>query len=114
MATEFDISTALQTYLDDPQSILTPEADSNLVDCEGDPDAFTPGLVNSVLNSIVDAIGENPEAITQASNLDSLLFLLKCAPIEAKQYNDTSVQDLHANHEPLVRTGSRVSFLPLR
>ena len=99
MATEFDISTALQTYLDDPQSILTPEADSNLVDCEGDPDAFTPGLINSVLNSIVDAIGENPEAITQASNLDSLLFLLKCAPITAKLDNDF-IEDSHANHEP--------------
>ena len=111
MATEFDISTALQTYLDDPQSILTPEADSNLVDCEGDPDAFTPGLINSVLNNIVDAIGENPEAITQASNLDSLLFLLKCAPTTAKQYSDISMQDSHANHGPFGEN-RQSSFIP--
>lgn len=99
MATDFDITIALQTYLDDPHSILTPEADSTLVDCEGDPEAFTPGLINSVLNPIVDAIGENPEAITQSSNLDCLLFLLKCAPT-AKPEIDTLMQDPRANDEP--------------
>ena len=96
MATDIDITTALQTYLDDPRSILTPEADSNLTDCEGDAEAFTPGLINSVLNPTVDAIGENPEAITQSSNLDSLIFLLKCAPT-AKPDIDTLMQDAHAN-----------------
>lgn len=74
---EFDVNTALKNYLDDPQSILTPEADGSLIDCEGDADAFSPGLINGVLNPIVDAVGENPEAITQSSNLDSLQFLLK-------------------------------------
>ncbi|KAK0886690.1 condensin complex non-SMC subunit Cnd1, partial [Friedmanniomyces endolithicus] len=63
---DFEINTALKAYLDDPQSILTPEADPALLDCENDPDAFTPGLINSVLNPIADAIGENPESITQA------------------------------------------------
>lgn len=77
---DFDINAALKAYLDDPQSILTPEADSALTDCENDPDAFTPGVINSVLNPIADAIGESPEAITQSANLDSLQFLLKCAP----------------------------------
>jgi condensin complex subunit 1 len=110
MATDFDISNALQTYLDDPQSILTPQADSNLVDCEGDADAFTPGLINSILNPIVDAIGENPEAITQASNLDSLLFLLKCAPT-AKQDVDVLMQDSYTNHEPF-DDNRQSSFIP--
>ena len=77
---EFDINSSLKAYLDDPQSILTPDADAALLDCENDPDAFSPGLINSVLNPIADAIGENPEAITQAGHLDSLQFLLKCAP----------------------------------
>ena len=77
---DFDINAALKTYLDDPQSIPTPEADAALLDCESNPEAFTPGLINSILNPIADAIGENPEAITQASNLDNLHFLLKCAP----------------------------------
>ncbi|KAK4903329.1 condensin complex non-SMC subunit Cnd1 [Elasticomyces elasticus] len=77
---DFDINASLKAYLDDPQSILTPEADAALLDCENDPDAFTPGLINSVLNPIADAIGENPESVTQASHLDSLQFLLKCAP----------------------------------
>lgn len=77
---DFDVNAALQIYLDDPQSILTPEADAALIDCESDPDAFTPGVINSVVNPISDAIGESPEAITQASHLDSLLFLLKQAP----------------------------------
>lgn len=78
---EFDINAALKAYLDDPQSILTPAADPALTDCENDAEAFTQGLVNSVLNPIVDAIGENPDAVTQTHILDSLQFLLKCAPI---------------------------------
>ncbi|KAF2765279.1 chromosome condensation complex Condensin, subunit D2 [Teratosphaeria nubilosa] len=75
--TDFDINAALKAYLDDPQSILTPEADAALTDCENDPDAFSPGLINSVLNPIADAIGENPEAVAQPQILDSLQFLLK-------------------------------------
>jgi condensin complex subunit 1 len=77
---DFDINDALKHYLSDPLSILTPEAPSDLVDCENDPDAFTPALVNSVLNPVVDAVAENPEAITRRVNFDTLQFLLKCAP----------------------------------
>ncbi|KAH9845922.1 putative subunit of condensin protein complex [Teratosphaeria destructans] len=77
---DFDINAALKAYLDDPQSILTPEADTALTDCENDPDAFSPGLINSVLNPIADAVGESPEAVAQSQILDSLQFLLKCAP----------------------------------
>lgn len=76
---EFDLNVALKAYLDDPQTILTAEADPALVDCEGDPDAYTPGLINSVLNDIANAIGESPEAISQTSAQDSIQFLLKCA-----------------------------------
>ena len=95
---DFDINAALKAYLDDPQSILTPEADGALVDCESDPEAFTPGLINSVLNPIVDAVGESPEAITQASNLDSLQFLLKCAPtVPSHQQSPTYIQDRLSN-----------------
>lgn len=78
---DFDINAALKSYLDDPSSIITPEADPALLDCESDPDSFSPGLINSVLNPIVDAVSENPEAIARSSTFDSLQFLLKCAPI---------------------------------
>ncbi|KAF2857530.1 chromosome condensation complex Condensin, subunit D2 [Piedraia hortae CBS 480.64] len=74
---QFDINAALKAYLDDPQSILTPEADAALNECENDPDAYTPGLINSVLNPISDAIGENPDALLQQQHLDNLQFLLK-------------------------------------
>jgi condensin complex subunit 1 len=85
---DFDINAALKAYLDDSQSILTPEADSALADCENDSDAFSPGLINSVLNPMADAIGENPEAVHQASILDSLQFLLKCVPtVSSKQHS---------------------------
>lgn len=77
---EFSISDALTAYLDDPHAIPTPEAAPELVDCENDPDAFSPGLISSVLNDVSNAVGENPEAILQPSHLDSLQFLLKCAP----------------------------------
>ncbi|KFA52441.1 hypothetical protein S40293_08832 [Stachybotrys chartarum IBT 40293] len=73
----FDINDALKHYMSDPASIPTPEADSALFDCENDPEALTNHVVNSVLNPIVDAVADNPDAITRASNLDSLQLLLK-------------------------------------
>ncbi|KFA60683.1 hypothetical protein S40285_05055 [Stachybotrys chlorohalonatus IBT 40285] len=73
----FDINDALKHYMSDPASISTPEADSALFDCENDPEALTNHVVNSVLNPIVDAVADNPDAITRASNLDSLQLLLK-------------------------------------
>ena len=78
---EFDVNEVLQRYLSDPATIPTPEADSILVDCETDPESLTSSLVNSVLNPIVDAIAENPDALGKSSAFDSLLFLLKCAPV---------------------------------
>jgi condensin complex subunit 1 len=36
-----------------------------------------------VLNPIVDAVAENPDAITRSNIFDSLQFLLKCAPISS-------------------------------
>ena len=78
---DFDINGALKYYLSDPATIPTPEADGALLDCEHDPESLTSGLVKGVLNPIVDAIAENPDALTKSSTFDSLQFLLKCAPI---------------------------------
>ena len=78
---EFDINEALKLYLSDPATISTPEADNALQDCESDPESLNAGLVNSVLNPIVEAIAENSEALSRSSVFDSLQFLLKCAPI---------------------------------
>lgn len=75
---DFDLNEALKSYNNAPLSIHTPEASSDLVDCEHDPESLTIALVNSVLNPIVDAIAENPEAVARAANFDSLQFLLKC------------------------------------
>ena len=80
-AINFDINDALKHYMSDPATVATPEADSNLVDCENDPEALTNSLINTVLNPIVDSVAENPDAITRSSSFDSLQFLLKCAPI---------------------------------
>ena len=79
--TDFDINEALKYYLSDPATIATPEADGTLQDCETDPESLTSGLVNNVLNPIVDSIANNPKALTLSSSFDSLQFLLKCAPI---------------------------------
>ncbi|CRK30787.1 hypothetical protein BN1708_018573, partial [Verticillium longisporum] len=73
----FDINEALKHYMSDPASIPTPEADGALFDCENEPDALTNAVIDPVLNPIVDAVAENPEAITRASYMDSLQFLLK-------------------------------------
>ncbi|KAL8943261.1 MAG: hypothetical protein Q9216_001172 [Gyalolechia sp. 2 TL-2023] len=74
---EFDINDALKHYLSDPATVPTPEADGTLVDCENDPQSFTSGVINEVLNPIVDSIAENPDALARSSCFDSLQFLLK-------------------------------------
>lgn len=74
---DFDINDALKSYQNDPLSIYTPEADSDLVDCEHDPESMSNALINSVLNPIVDSVTENPESIARPRNLDSLQFILK-------------------------------------
>ncbi|KAI2622760.1 condensin component [Hypomontagnella submonticulosa] len=74
----FDINEALKHYMSDPAGIATPEADSALVDCETDPEALSNvSLLNPVLNPIVDAVAENPDAIMRSAYFDSLQFLLK-------------------------------------
>ncbi|KAI1082545.1 condensin component [Whalleya microplaca] len=74
----FDINEALKHYMSDPASIHTPEADSALVDCESDPESLSNNsLISPVLNPIIDAVAENPDAITRSAYFDSLQFLLK-------------------------------------
>ncbi|KAI0150817.1 armadillo-type protein [Xylariaceae sp. FL1272] len=75
---DFDINDALKHYMSDPAAIATPEADSQLVDCESDPESLSNiALINAVLNPIIDAVADNPDAITRSSYFDSLQFLLK-------------------------------------
>jgi condensin complex subunit 1 len=104
---EFDINEALKYYLADPHSIPTPEAPSELVDCELDPELFTPALINEALNPVVDAVAENPEAITRRLHFDTLQFLLKCAPTvplseSLLSSSDASRVSLRSRRESLV------------
>jgi condensin complex subunit 1 len=85
---DFDINDALKQYLSDPSTISTPEAPSDLVDCESDPESLTTALVNSALNPVVDSVAENPDAITCRVNFDTLQFLLKCAPTVPAQLQE--------------------------
>lgn len=104
---DFDINESLKQYLSDPSAIQTPEASSELVDCENDPESLTTGLINNALNPIVDAVAENPDAITRSSNFDSLQFLLKCAPIVL------SPQYIHEPDCALSALSRSCSLLPL-
>jgi condensin complex subunit 1 len=78
---EFDINESLKSYLSDPATVPTPEADSQLVDCENDPDSLTPPLIGEALDPIVDAIAASPDALMKSVNFDTLQFLLKCVPL---------------------------------
>ncbi|KAL3436046.1 armadillo-type protein [Aspergillus tetrazonus] len=76
---QFDINESLKYYLSDPNSVPTPEADTELLVFETEPEQLPSTVIDNVLNSIVDAVAENPEALARASSFDSLQFLLKCA-----------------------------------
>ena len=105
---DFDINDALKHYLSDPATVPTPEADGTLVDCENEPESLTSGMINGVLNPIVDLIAESPDALTKSSSFDSLQFLLKCAPISLKsQQNYPSEPD-----SELFKISRSVSLLP--
>lgn len=104
----FDINNALKHYMSDPQSISTPEADSNLLETEHDPDSLSNALINGVLHPIVDSVAENPDAITASASFDSLQFLLKYAPISL-----LPPQELHFARGQATETSSRnVQVLP--
>ncbi|KAJ8117902.1 hypothetical protein OPT61_g998 [Boeremia exigua] len=78
---DFDIDEAIRLFDSDPSSIPTPEAPQALQECEEDPEALSSlGLINSELNPVVDAVAENPDAITRSSVFDTLQFLLKFVP----------------------------------
>lgn len=109
---DFDINESLKHYLSDPASIQTPEASSELVDCENDPESLTGALINGELNPVVDAVTENPDAITRNSYFDTLQFLLKCAPIipnNLQQYISDPDYDLSR----LPRTSSQIPLSAL-
>lgn len=105
----FEINDALKHYMSDPASVATPEADSNLADCENDPDSLTSTLINEVLNPIVDSVAENPDAITRSSSFDSLQFLLKCAPISPSSTQNYSTEP----ESELFQLSRSVSVLPV-
>ncbi|EER23123.1 HEAT repeat containing protein [Coccidioides posadasii C735 delta SOWgp] len=77
---DFDINESLKYYLSDPASVPTPEADPELLDCESDPESLTLLLIDGVLDTIVDAVAENPDGLSRRGYFDSLQFLLKSAP----------------------------------
>ena len=104
----FDINDALKQYLDDPATIATPEADGVLHDCENDPESLSSTLVNAVLDPIVDAIAERPEALLRSSVFDSLQFLLKCAPNFLPSHRSPS----DGNHSELFELSRYASQLP--
>ena len=82
---DFDINASLKAYLEGPETIITPDADPAVLDCENDPDAFSPGLISGVLSQISEAIGENPDAILYSAHSDTLQFLLKYARSQRRQ-----------------------------
>ncbi|KAJ9349445.1 hypothetical protein DTO027B9_7600 [Paecilomyces variotii] len=74
----FDLNESLKHYLSDPATVPTTEADSELLDCENDPESLSSAQIDAVLNPIVDAVAESPEGLTRAVFFDSLQLLLKC------------------------------------
>ncbi|KAG9853684.1 hypothetical protein KCU77_g6430, partial [Aureobasidium melanogenum] len=110
---DFDINQALKTYLTNPQETDTPDAHPDLLECEHNPEDLTPALVNSVLNPIVDAITENPEAVARSTNFDSLQFLLKCAPTRQEDASQTHVPDHDLRKFNLIPTQSLSKLLDL-
>ena len=105
---DFDINEAVKLFDSDPAEIPTPEAPQALQDCEDEPESLSsPGLINSELNPVVDAVAESPDAITRSSVFDTLQFLLKCVPA----YPDTKTYEREPNSN-LFRLSRHSSQIP--
>ncbi|KAJ4991414.1 condensin complex subunit 1 [Stagonosporopsis vannaccii] len=75
---DFDINEAIKLFDSDPSTIPTLEAPQALQECEEDPEALSSlSLINSELNPVVDAVAENPDAISRSHVFDTIQFLLK-------------------------------------
>lgn len=74
---QFDLNESLKYYLNEPTSVPCDNADPELVDCEGDGEALTKEQINRILDPIIDAIAENPEAISKGYAFDSIQCMLK-------------------------------------
>ena len=89
---QFDINDTLKHYMSDPATISTTEAHPTLLDCENDPESLSNSIINTVLHPIVDAVAENPDAITQSTTFDSLQFLLKYAPVSSSSPQELALE----------------------
>ena len=101
---DFDINNSLKEYLADPQSIDTPEADSSLTECEQDPEGFTNPVINGALNPVVDAVAENPDALLNSSNFDTLQYFLKYYPTQPNKHH----QEANAPRSSRIRSSSQL------
>ncbi|KAF8476965.1 condensin complex subunit 1 [Kalaharituber pfeilii] len=76
----FDLNESLKYYLNDPNSVPCDNADSELLECDGDGESLQKEQINRILDTIIDAIAENPEAISKAYAFDSIQCMLKLFP----------------------------------
>lgn len=83
---EFDLKQALKYYLDGPTNVPCPDADSELLEAEGEPESLSNEQINRVLEGIIDSVAANPDAIAKSGNLDSLQCLLKYASPSSISY----------------------------
>jgi condensin complex subunit 1 len=73
----FDLNESLKYYNDNPVTVPCTDADSELLEAEGEPEALSNADINRILEPIIDSIAVSPDAIARSSNFDSLQCLLK-------------------------------------
>lgn len=110
---DFDINKSLKLYMSDPATIPTPEANSDLTDCELDPDSFTPRTIDAALEPIVEALAENPENVLRSDVFDTIQFLLKCVPTTTMTEVSRSAEE-HADLFALCRQSSLLPVPSIR
>ncbi|KAL7276465.1 condensin complex non-SMC subunit Cnd1 [Rhizina undulata] len=77
---QFVLNTSLKHYLDNPATVPTPEAASELLDAESEPESLSASQINRIIDPIIDAVATNPDSIARSSIFDSLQCLIKYFP----------------------------------
>lgn len=84
---QFSLHESLKHYLSDPLTVPCESADQELIECDTNAHDLSKEQINRILDPIIDAIAENPEAITKAYAFDSIQCMLKSALPPARAIN---------------------------
>lgn len=74
---DFNLNDYLKLYLDNSNTVPCETAHPTLLECDGDAESLSIPEIDAILDPIIDAIANSPEAITQTAIFETMICFLK-------------------------------------